>query len=63
MTDDMKARPNEQTFDSDYANVDITNDLMFSTVMQDEALCIELLEYLLPLQPGRKIDRLGVQAI
>ena len=58
MTDDMKARPNEQTFDSDYANVDITNDLMFSTVMQDESLCIELLEYLLPLQPGRKIDRL-----
>ena len=58
MTDDLKARPNEQTFDLDYANVDITNDLMFSTVMQDEALCIELLEYLLPLQPGRKIDRL-----
>ena len=58
MTDDMRAHPNEQTFDSDYANVDITNDLMFSTVMQDEALCIELLEYLLPLQPGRKIDRL-----
>ena len=30
------------------ANVDITNDYMFSTVMQDSSLCLELLKVLLP---------------
>ena len=55
MTGDMKY---EQMLEESFANVDITNDLMFSTVMQDEALCMELLEYLLPLQPGRRIERL-----
>ncbi len=42
--------------DSDFADVDITNDYMFSTVMQNSALCMELLESLLP---GTKIQKLN----
>lgn len=45
----------ENSSEFNFSDVDITNDLMFSTVMQDEALCIELLEYLLP---DKKIQRL-----
>ena len=56
MTDDM--RYDMESFKESLEKVDITTDVMFSTVMQDEALCIELLEYLLPLEPGKRITHL-----
>ncbi len=38
----------ELTTQPNYDEIDITNDYMFTTVMQDKQLCMELLEYLLP---------------
>jgi len=42
--------------DKNYDNVDITNDFMFSYVMRQPDICMELLEYLLPECKIRKVD-------
>ncbi len=38
----------DDVLDTNFHEIDITNDYMFTTVMQDPQLCMELLGYLLP---------------
>ncbi len=38
----------DEILDASFSEIDITNGYMFTTVMPDPLLCMEILEYLLP---------------